>query len=191
MAKKELEVVKRQVIDRLSLRDGNLLGCHRRNMWEGGNASYRMLRGNALLDLASKHRYMIRGPTGPIDFYVDINGRLLQFRAGSWKSYWVDDMFLLWSIISPHMEIPREITLLWEREGDLEVLEIVVPSREKPEAEVAAAVQSLMSNPPGRLAKNSQRAYHVCRYCPSKLKCDAVDVSRGETQDWGDGYPVS
>ena len=186
-----MDVVRDKLMEKLRMRDGGLLGCHRRNIWMGDSENYRMLRGNAVLKWAGR-MWTVRSPMGPLDFvtHPDDNAILLTFRAGPWKDYWLEDMFLLWSLVVPHMELKSEIVCIHENKGEITTRTIHVPDFLDPAQVVALALQSITSFPVGRLAKNTSRSYHVCRFCPVKQRCDATDVAEGADDDWGPGYPI-
>lgn len=180
--------LRQHIIDRLRVRGAVLLGCHRRNNWED-ESSYRMLRGNAILKMAGQS-YMVQTPAGAMDFYVETEtDSLLQFRAGSeWRQYWMDDAAIIWAFVHSQLGLSNIIKFIVEHKGNIKIVERMVPN--VPDEEVISRVLKLY-NSNGRLAKNTQRAYHVCRYCPFKARCDALDISRGDTDDWGANYGKS
>lgn len=183
----------RPILERyLRLEDSNLLGCRRRNLW-GDDKPWRDVRGNALLYVLG-HRRSVTTPVGPLEYFAQRN-HLLQFRGGPWKTYWTQDFLDLWCLATAYGSRPLDPTIivLHENKGELDVKEIEVPERLQDRTEATAraltCVQELLEDPPGRISKADTRASHVCRYCPVKQRCDAIDETRGETDDWGPAYP--
>ncbi len=41
-----------------------------------------------------------------------------------------------------------------------------------------------------RISKATTRALKVCRWCPHKQRCDALDKLHGEDTDWHPDYPT-
>lgn len=178
--------LKKAIEEPLRSRDGYILGCRRRNIW-APSASFRHNRGNALLAMAGE-KYSVHGPTGePIDFWLYRNHYLMMFRAGEWKQYWSEDFNVLWAYIDSCWDIGDKVLVVHENKGKLNVVELGVSKGVAYDA-LEKALEDLRVDPPGRLAKNTPRAYHVCRFCPVKQRCDAMDQLRGETDDWGANY---
>jgi len=180
--------LRRAIEDSVECRDGYILGCRRRNIW-APDTSFRNNRGNALIASSGEcNKYSVHGPTGePIDFFLYRNHYLTTFRAGPWKKYWSEDFFVLWAYIDSCWEIGDTLLVVHENKGKLQIVELPmnkVVAYEKLEE----ALDDLRTDPPGRLAKNTERAYHICRFCPVKQRCDATDHLRGDTEDWGANY---
>lgn len=176
--------------DRLETRDADLLGCVRRNLWSDEEHPWRLVRGNALPALLGD-RHTITTPTGPLDFFLLQDRWLLQFRGGQWNDYWKKDFFLLWSLITTYStyDLSPTVLVLWENKGVLNPLHVEVPPNLEPETLAAEAVERYNSDPPGRISKSGPQAMRICKHCPVKRQCDAVDKQEGDDGDWSEDYP--
>jgi hypothetical protein len=161
-----------------------LLGCPRQNLWSP--QEYRDYRGEALL-AAVGSKCQIDTPYGSLDFYM-YGPWVLQFRGGYKKPWWDEDVTLLCAIVSRWCSIqPDGVIIIQELDGKLSQYYVDAPSADTARALVDAAIKRLTAE--DRISKSSPRA-SICRHCLVKKACDALDLERGQTQDWPKGYVI-
>jgi len=168
-----------------------LVGCQRRNQLTEADAPWTMYSGNAYLDLVG-HRTIVKTPIDLQVIWIR-EGTLIEFRGGPMRQWWWDDMYELWALTIAYSGHSLEpvVFILNEYKGVMNcyrspVHQFIVDDPK------GYAVDSLeeWTTGPSRLAKNSQRAYHVCRTCPTKRQCDIIDkTTLNGNDDWGPGYP--
>lgn len=187
----QVEALKSRLEEQLSLEDPGFVGCTRRTMWDDAPA-WRTARSNALLALLGELGYAYT-PAGGFEFFALHSTWLLQFRGGQWNDYWYDDFFTTWSVVKNYSDLTdtlsRTIIVLQENKGELEIHHVTVPEDLDHEGICERKLFGIQADPPGRIAKNTPRAVRVCRYCPVKQRCDAMDVLKGEQEDWSPSYP--
>lgn len=176
---------------KLYLRRSALIGCRRQSKWaeDDPGLSWRMLRGNSLLIHAADSTLTIDTPAGFVDipyrYDDDGNIELLQFRGGTWKPWWVEDIQLLLAIVQVYTSLaPVGCTVLREDQGELTTKYIAsIPTEE---ARVVVEQALLDWKNATRIAKNTVRAFATCPYCPVRERCDSEDLQSGNTADWSD-----
>lgn len=172
----------------LTLADPGLIGCQRRNVWTGGTKPN--LRGNSLLAMLGD-KTTVETPVGPLEYYRHYD-TILQFRGGPWQDHWADDFSVLWSVINTYgtIKLAPHIMLIQENQGELDVVEVPILERTRDVADALAraVIEGRKSNPPARIAKNTNRAFRTCTGCPHRTRCNAADLLAGATQDWSDSY---
>lgn len=180
--------IKSELRDELMLRDPGFVGCVRRNKWTG-EEPWRRIRGHALPYVVAE-KVSFRTPAGPMDAFVKANRFMVEFRAGQWNHYWMDDIKRRWAFLEycTQLDLSRTVYVLHENKGELTVKQVHIPESFSSKEEVREAIEEYKSDPPGRLDKNSARAVRICRYCPVQQKCDNTDREHGDTGDWSDSY---
>lgn len=146
-----------------------------------------MVSGNAWLDLIAD-RSVIKTPIDYMTVWLR-DGKLIIFRGGPIREWWWNDLEDMWALTTVYSgyTLDDHVMVLNENKGQLHVFRISVEIDAK---ERASEIVSAYQKGPGRLAKNSARAYHGCRTCPTKRQCDIIDkTTPGGTDDWGPGYP--
>lgn len=180
-----------ELTSKLSLSDPGLVGCRRRGKWST-EEPWRHARGNALLRVLGDRHY-VTTPVGTFESYLRDSRHLLQFRGGPWKPWWVQDFFDAWALMDhyggDHLGLSRQILALHENRGELRAQATQVPESIQAAERALTAIEEYTTDPPGRIPKHGGRALAVCRHCPVKLRCDATDKSRDETDDWNPSYP--
>lgn len=173
---------------KLYLRTSELVGCTRRNRWSESALQWRSRRGNALLLLAADDVATIETPAGFVDLpihYVQqdhIDAELLQFRGGTWKAWWEEDIRLLLAMTRVYSTLGLTgCVVLHEDQGDLTTRYIAA---EPLMAHAMTATALRHWEQFARIAKDTVRAFTVCPYCPVKERCDAEDLQTGATADW-------
>lgn len=156
---------------------------------------WRYARGNALLKvLASTIQSLQVGP-GTLDvcmFRESEGFWIIQYRGGSWKPWWLDDCRLLAALVLSQTSYPiLGVALMWELDSKLQIRYVGAPTRNEAGGviqEIQGAWASAPQDAPPRLAKNSTRAFFTCPHCSVRGRCDATDLSLGETQDWPENW---
>lgn len=146
-----------------------------------------MVSGNAWLDLIAD-RTVIKTPVDYMTVWLR-DGKVVIFRGGPLREWWWDDLVDMYALTTVYSSygLSRDIMILNENKGQLCLFHRFVEIDAK---ERAGEIISAYREGPGRLAKNSARAYHGCRTCPTKRQCDIIDkTTLGGTDDWGPGYP--
>ena len=181
--------IKKELKEALTLKDPGYIGCIRRNQWEEGDEPWRRVRGHALPWVAARKR-QFRTPHGTMEAFIKADRWMVEFRAGQWNQYWMDDIKRRWAFVQycTSLDLSRTVFVLHENKGELTVKEVHIPENFNPEQEVRDAIDDYESDPPGRIAKNSARAHRICRYCPVQRDCDLKDREIGDTDDWSDSY---
>lgn len=163
------------------------MGCTRRNLWTGKDNTYwPHLRGNAVLESACTVAF-VHTDWGTEEAYI-FDRCLVEYRAGEWKPYWVDDIMDRWALFREKcgMHIEDDILVVHENKDNLTIRTIRGMEASK---RVARMESEASKDPPGRIAKNTLKAYNTCYHCPVKRQCDKIDREQGETDDWGSNYP--
>lgn len=167
-----------------------LVGCTRRHVWmEGRDIPWYMLKGNAYLRvIATPQR--VSTPVGPIGVWW-CDSTVVDFRGGPLRDWWYQDIHETWALTQEYsgLGLRPYAYILQENRGELHVHTVQMDTREP--VDIGKVIRRGERAPFGRLAKNTQRAYHVCKSCPVKRECDTTDkVTEGGTDDWGVNYPV-
>ena len=176
-----------ELIDNLTLRQP-LSGCMRRNQWDLRKPKYSLVKGNAVLFTMGAERVTISTPAGPSDHMI-LGTKVCLFRAGPWRPYWVDDAHAEIKLLRVCGIAAHDVALIaHENKGELVVKE--VDCGDHPDCYMSD-LTSLFKfyKEQDRILKHDQRALRICRSCPVKQKCDALDRERGETSDWHIDYP--
>lgn len=178
------------LINKLRLRQP-FNGCMRRNKWDLRAPKYSLVKGNAVLLQLGAECVTIDTPVGPSDHMV-IRGRdsrVILFRAGPWRSYWLDDARQEIELLRAGGFPVSEIALIaHENQGDLVLKEVDLGDHSLHyTADVEELTRKYNSNT--RIPKNTERALRICRSCPVKSRCDGTDREQGETGDWHPQYP--
>lgn len=169
-----------------------LVGCIRQGIWTQGIATtdFQVQRGAYLESIAS--HVSVRTPAGLFSCYL-YSGAPIRLYGGTWRGWWLEDLRDEWCLIraytsvklQPHgylIQLDGSRLSVWCYRVEVEP-EVAI---ERAEELVSVAIQQ----PPGRLAKNTQRAYVTCKYCSVKQRCDSVDaLVQGGRDDWGRSYP--
>lgn len=171
---------------KLYLRYSELIGCTRRNRWAEEIVQWRSRRGNALLLLAADDVAVLETPAGfvdlPIHYTSSTEAELLQFRGGTWKAWWEEDIQLLLAVSRVYSTLGLTgCVVLHEDQGDMTTRYIAAESLTS-HVLVAAALKRWERL--DRIAKDGPRATTMCPYCPVKERCDAEDLQTGATADW-------
>ncbi len=156
-----------------------LVGCMRQNAWSA-RTRWQDYRGKAILMALGKMQHHHSDLCGDYDTYA-YGDYLLQYRGGHKKVWWEHDITKLLAVT----QIYVGCILIQEVDGELHQHYIPAPSQEEAKHLLLALRERWSSLE--RIAKNTQRAY-MCRYCPVKARCDALDVEQGQTDDWPDHY---
>jgi hypothetical protein len=163
-----------------------LMGCHRRNVWDGGDpAPYSLVKGNAILLALGAQRIKFITPVGPSE-HLRLGDRLITFRAGYWQDYWKEDIAIEIAIAHQYSGLKGLSTtglIAWENKGRLQIIEV---KTKEFKIDVISLVSSFLSA--GRISKSGQRALRVCHHCPVKRRCDTYDVKLGQDKDWHTNY---
>jgi len=153
-------------------------------MWDATD-KWRNYRGNAILKVLATGKARHSSPLGDFELYIRYP-YILQFRGGKKKPWWESEVQKLLALTSGTEKAFYEgCILIQELDGELHEHYIVSPSP----AEAAQIVLGLTERAEDlhRIMKNSQQAY-MCRFCTVKRQCDALDLERGETDDWPSDY---
>ena len=176
----------REVLDDALTLAGDFTGCARRAQWSEG-PRWQDIRGHSLLSTIGTKRNG-RTPAGPLEVFL-YDGYLLQFRGGPYRQSAVTDMIDLWCLAWTYIEpLSPEIILLQENKGKLDIHVVPVPKGTDPQARADAGLADHISTPPGRISKATPEAAHICKSCPVRARCNAQDISDGNTSDWSYGY---
>lgn len=162
-----------------------LSGCHRRTQAErDATPKYSIIRGNATLLALGAKKLSFSTPVGKSDSF-QLDQSVILFRAGPWQDYWAEDAAVEREVAARYSsrQISPVALIAHENKGSLNIIEIDTTNYN---IDPVALVKSYKSN--GRIAKNTRRAQRICPNCPIKARCDAWDVSMGQTADWGAGY---
>ncbi len=166
-----------------------LVGCVRRNVWSGqSKQDWRRSRGVSLLALVGEMREVWH-PDGAFDVHT-YNDHLIVFRGGPWNTYWVKDIVDLWVITSQYFKwLSPTVYVLHEEKGTLDIKPIEMPAHEHATRYADIENRDPDADPPPRISKSTTHAVRVCRFCPHKTRCDALDTLRGDIQDYSPSYP--
>lgn len=169
----------------LTLADPGVSGCQRKQAWT--EASPRGLSGNALL-AAVGEKICVETPLGPLEVFLYQGDKLLQFRAGPARDWWVDDAIDVWSFVTNARPLSRAIVIVSEDHGEVSTREIQVPPTVDPVRHAAALTTGAQAEPPARISKRGLRAMVTCRYCPFRTRCNGFDKLHNATHDWSAEY---
>ena len=172
-----------------------LSGCIRRNLWTQNQkpTSFHVHRKGILSAIATEVE--ITTPIGKYAAWL-FDRTLIEVFGGDYRGWWEDDMMINWVIAKKFtgMSLPNHTYIIQLIKGDVNVYSPPV-SREPIKDETVDIISNMQiqraaADPPGRIAKNQQRAYIVCRRCPVKRECDTADSLQPQgKEDWGRNYP--
>jgi len=133
-------------------------------------------------------------PAGTFETYVAFGWYkvgecvVLTFRGGRWKPWWDDDLRLLAALVTRYHYPVTGVVALNELDGELREHYVSAPSSEWADEAIRKAIERWEGSQ--RIPKNSDRAKSYCLYCPVKARCDALDLEKGDTNDWPPDYRV-
>jgi hypothetical protein len=165
-----------------------LMGCVRRNVWtEGAEAqTWKWRRGTALLAVAA-HKSAFVWPGGVFDCFSTFTQDglvLFIFRGGKPKPWWRDDAMVLAGAIATNSAfVLAGVCVVFEVDGALHERYFEAPAEEAA-ARYMEALEGWKGEHPTRINKQSPRGTVICKSCPVKNRCDALDMELGETGDW-------
>ncbi len=185
-----MQEIRQKLTDMLVVKGSHLLGCRRRNAWDGDTApAWRWLRGNALLALVGTLDRFDDDDLGLFSCFM-WKSQILQFRGGPWNLGWVHDFQEIWSLIKyNYSDVSKDIIVLHEDKGQLDIKTISILDALDWKSVRQKVLDDLSSDPVGRIHKNTPRALKICRHCPHKQRCDAFDQLHNDTTDWHPKYP--
>lgn len=172
-------------LEKWNVRPAVEIGCPRRNVFGPEIAPWRIIRGNLICMTFGAFKVHLTSPISQREFDVLMNeqGRLVTFRAGPWKDWWVRDLQELASLV---MLAGQELTgiLIWyEYDDDINPIELQIEHLPHCIIEERWVEDDVIP----RINKSHPRA-KACWYCPVKRRCDAIDEMWGSTEDWPAGY---
>lgn len=169
-----------------------LIGCTRRGLWtqEDKPDPFEIQRTALLSSFADHHT--VHTPVGPIGVWL-YDMTVVQVYGGDLRSWWEWDLWLEWCLVQAYSGYSlRPFGYIVQLVGPRMTFYCHnMHGHEDTAKDMAGAiVQEANADPPGRIAKNDQRAYIACKRCPVKLECDTLDaVTPQGKADWGRSYP--
>lgn len=184
--------LEKDVVRNLDLAPNPLVGCIRRNLetQKIGPTPYDLQRNALLGSFADFH--VIATPVGPIGTWLYDN-TVVRVYGGEVRWWWQDDLADEWALVQVYSGYTlRSYGYIIQLVGPRMLYHCHdLPYNEDEQKEIAAyIIEDAIADPPGRIAKNRDRAYLTCKRCPVKIECDTLDaVTPQGKADWGRSYP--
>jgi hypothetical protein len=162
------------------------IGCPRRNALGPEMAPWRIIRGNLICMAFGAFKVHLTSPISQREFDVLMNeqGRVVTFRAGPWRDWWVRDIQELATLVRAAGQEISGVQVYYEYDDDISIIELDVK-----ELDLGRLIHDRWTEGDviPRINKSHPRA-KACWYCPIKRRCDSMDELWGDTDDWPAGY---